>query len=85
VAKDSSRIPDGELQILVESWGQKAYKNISNNPYIPTSPRLRGFQEKSSSLLQKQTPANSVVRHDWIFKRHRVLWSDETKKRAFWL
>jgi len=30
-------------------------------------------------LLEKQTPAYSVVRHDWIFKRHRVLWSDETK------
>jgi len=25
----------------------------------------------------------SVVRHDWIFKRCRVLWSDETKKKGF--
>jgi len=36
VAKDSSRITDGELQRLVESWGQKAYMQKSNNPYITT-------------------------------------------------
>jgi len=29
VAKDSSRIIDGELQRLVDSWGQKAYNYIS--------------------------------------------------------
>ncbi len=39
---------------------------------------------KLSSLIQKQTPANSVVRHDWNFKWHCLLWSDETEKRAFW-
>jgi len=44
---------------------------------------LRGFQEKCSSFLQKQTPAYSGVRHGWIFKRDRILWSDETKKRGF--
>jgi len=44
---------------------------------------LGGFQEKSSWLIQEQTPANSVVRHDWNLKRHRVLWSDETKKKSF--
>ncbi len=27
---------------------------------------------------------NSVVRHDWNFKWHWLLWSDETEKRAFW-
>jgi len=59
VAKDSSRITDGELQRLVESWGQKAYLKKSDNPYITTC-CLRGFQEKSSSLIQEQTLANSV-------------------------
>ncbi len=39
---------------------------------------------KLSSLIQKQTPANSVVRHDWNFKWHWLLLSDETEKRAFW-
>ncbi len=43
-----------------------------------------GFQGKFSSLIQKQTPANSVVRHDWNFKWHWLLWSDETEKKAFW-
>jgi len=39
---------------------------------------LGGFQEISSSLIQKQTPGYSVVRHDWNLKRDRILWSDET-------
>jgi len=29
--------------------------------------------------LPKTTPAYSVVRHDWNFKRDWLLWSDETK------
>ncbi len=33
---------------------------------------------------KKKTPANSVIRHDWNFKWHWLLWSDETEKRAFW-
>jgi len=76
---------DPRWRIAEISWVlgvRKPKKNISNNPCIPTC-CLRGFQEKSSSLLQKQTLAYSVVTHDWIFKRHRVLWSDETKKIAF--
>jgi len=78
VAKDSSRITDGELQRLVESWGSESLKKLANNLYITTC-YLGGFQEKSSSLLQKQTPAYSGVRHDWIFKRDRILWSDKMK------
>ncbi len=31
----------------------------------------------------KQTPANSVVRHDWNFKWHWLLLSDETEKNSF--
>ncbi len=83
MAKDSPRITAGELQRLVESWGQKPKKKKSNIPYITTC-CSGGFQEKLSSLIQKQTPANSVVRHDWNFKWHWLLWSDETEKRAFW-
>jgi len=70
VAKDSLRITDGELQRLVES-NQLVESDI-------TTCCLGGFQDKSSSLIQEQTPANLVVRHDWIFKRDRLLWSDET-------
>jgi len=55
VAKDSPRITDGEMQILVESCGLES-------TYI-TASCLGGFQEKFTSLIQKQTPANSVVRH----------------------
>ncbi len=32
----------------------------------------------------KTTPANSVVRHDWNFKWHWLLLSDETEKIPFW-
>ncbi len=83
MAKDSPRITAGELQRLVESWGQKPKKKKSNIPYITTC-CSGGFQGKFSSLIQKQTPANSVVRHDWNFKWHWLLLSDETEKRAFW-
>ncbi len=31
----------------------------------------------------KTTPANSVVRHDWNFKWHWLLWLDETEKNSF--
>ncbi len=82
MAKDSPRITAGELQRLVESWGQKPKKKKSNIPYITTC-CSGGFQEKLSSLIQKQTPANSVVRHDWNFKWHWLLWSDETEKKSF--
>jgi len=54
VAKDSPRITDGEMQILVESCGLES---------TITTTCLGGFQEKFTSLIQKQTPANSVVRH----------------------
>ncbi len=58
-------------------------KYISNIPYIITC-CSGGFQGKFSSLIQKQTPAYSVVRHDWNFKWHWLLLSDETEKIAFW-
>jgi len=67
--------------------GQRLFKDhiaeiSSDNPYIPTScPGV--FQKQSSALIQKQTPAYSVVRHDWNFKQDLLLRSDETK-RAFW-
>jgi len=55
------RIPDGELQRLVEFWGQKRKKR-NLHLYM-----LFGFQEKSSSLIQKHTPAYSVVRKLFFF------------------
>ncbi len=61
---------------------KKPYKILSNSPYITTC-CSGGFQEKFSSLIQKQTPAYSVVRHDWNFKWDWLLLSDETKKLAF--
>ncbi len=69
MAKDFTSTIAGELQKIVESRGQKTLKkkNLSNSPYITTC-CLGGFQEKFSLLIQKQTPAYSVVRHDWNSK-----------------
>ncbi len=58
MVKDSPRITAGELQLLVESWGQKA--NEKNSSYITTC-YLGGFQEKLFWLIQKQSPAYSVL------------------------
>ncbi len=83
VAKDSPRITAGELQRLVESWGQKPKKKKIKHPLYHHMLFGR-VSRKLSSLIQKQTPANSVVRHDWNFKWHWLLLSDETEKRAFY-
>ncbi len=44
---------------------------------------LFGRVSRKILLIQKQTPAYSVIRHDWNFKWHWLLWSDVTKKIAF--
>ncbi len=68
----------GELLKIVKSWGEKTIKKNSNNTYITTC-CLRGFQEKLTSLIQKQAPAYSVIRHDWNFEWHLLLY----KKMSF--
>ncbi len=75
MAKDPSRTTAGELQKIVESRGQKTLKKIVKQP-LHHHMLLGGFQEKFSSLIQKQSPAYSVIRHDWNFKWDWLLWSD---------
>ncbi len=81
MAKDSSRTTAGEF------WGQKTFKK--NYQKAPTSPHVvwEGFKKKKSrkenDLTKKQSPAYSVVRHDWNFKWDWRLWSDVTKKLGF--
>jgi len=48
-----------------------------NNPYITTS--IGGGYQEKSSLIQKQSPAYSFVKHNRNSKRDQIL-SDETKK-----
>ncbi len=80
-AKDSPRSTAGELQNSLVSGSENLGK-WPNSPYITTCcPGV--FQEKFSSLIQKQTPAYSVIRHDWNFKWDWLLSSDETKKMSF--
>ncbi len=57
-------------------------QEISNSAYI-TSSHLGEFPEKSSALIQSQTPAYSVAKHYWNIK-----WTgfcgQMKLKRAFW-
>ncbi len=57
-------------------------QETSNSAYITTS-HLGEFPEKSSALIQNQTPAYSVAKHYWNIK-----WTGfcgQVKlKRAFW-
>ncbi len=58
---------------MVESRGQKTLKKLSNSTSIAMC-CLGGFQDKKeksrkeNAFIQKQSPAYSVVRHDWDFK-----------------
>jgi len=54
--------------------GSESLKNISNSTCIITHTHTH---QKIFSLIQKQTPAYSVVRHYWNFKRDQVVWADE--------
>ncbi len=72
------------------SWkrAEHSWVSGSENSLYTTTCFLGGFQVNLSLLIQKQyakyaKTAYSVVRHDWNFKWHWHLWSDETKKWAF--
>ncbi len=69
MAKDTSRTTAGELQKIVESWGQKTLKKKKSNSTYITTCCLGGLQEKKKSrkenaFTKKQTPAYLVIRHD---------------------
>ncbi len=65
MVKDSPRITAGELQLLVESWGQKANKKTA-----PTSPRViwEGFKKNYSGSSKTKSSIFGFVRHDWNVK-----------------
>ncbi len=82
VAKDSPRITAGELQKIVESRGQKTLKKIVKQ-HLHHHMLFGRVSRKILLTHQKQSPAYSVIRHDWNFKWDWLLWSDETKKNYF--
>ncbi len=78
VAKDSPRITAGELQRLVESWDQKAYKKISNKPLyhhmlfgrvsrkiILAHPKTKSSMFSCQTRLELQMAQASMVRWNW--------------------
>ncbi len=82
MAKDSSRITAGELQKKVEFRGQKTLKkNIKQ--HLHHHMLFGRASRKENAFTKKQSPAYSVVRHDWNFKWDWLLWSDVTKKICF--
>ncbi len=64
-----------EIRVL----GSESLKKYQTTPTSPHVVQM-GFKKKNYWLIQKQTPAYSVIRHDWNVKYHWLLWSDETKK-----
>jgi len=75
VAKDSSNIPDGELQRLVESWGSDSLKKIIKQPLhqhmlfervsrkiLLASPKTNSSIFSGQTRLDPQTAQASVVR-----------------------
>src|SRR4029434_7762786 len=56
VAKESPRITAGELQRLVESWGQKVSKTTIRRHLH----HHKGCQKKASAVNQQQTTAPKV-------------------------
>ncbi len=82
MAKDSPRITAGELQRLVESWGQKPKKK--KNQTSPISPHVvrEGFKKNcphSSKNNSSKFSCQTRLELQW----HWLLLSDETEKKLF--
>ncbi len=91
MAKDSSRITAGDLQKKIEFWAQNILKEMIKQPQhrhmlfgrASRKKKKKKKSRKENAFTKKQSPAYSVVRHDWNFKWDWLLWSDETKNVAF--
>jgi len=70
VAKDSSKIIDGELQRLLESWGQKAYKKIKQPLY---QHMLFGRVSRKVLLAPPKINTSIFSCQTWNFKRGRIM------------
>ncbi len=71
MAKASSRTTAGELQKIVESLGQKTFKKMIKrhlHHHMLFERVSRKKSRKENAFTKKQTPAYSVIRHDWNFK-----------------
>ncbi len=64
-----------QLRIAENSWDSENLKRIVKQPLH----HHMLFGRISRKTKKKQTPAYSVIRHDWNFKWDWLLWSDETK------
>ncbi len=80
MAKDSPRTPAGELKKIVEFRGQKTFvKNCQTAPTVHHHMLLGRVSRKIILAHPKQTPAYSLIRHDWNLKWNWLLWSAENK------
>ncbi len=83
MAKDPPTITAGELQRLVESWGQKP--NIYISQTAPTTPHVvwEGFKENSPHSSKNKLQHIQLSDTTGTSKWHWLLWSDETEKLLF--
>jgi len=68
VAKDSSKIIDGELQRLLESWGQKAYKKKNQ-----TTKQTLGRVSRKVLLAPPKINTSIFSCQTCNFKRDRIM------------
>ncbi len=75
---------DHSWRIVEKGWvsGSENLKIIVKQP-LHHHMLFRRVSRKILLAHQKQSPAYSVIRHDWDFKWDWLLWSDETKKTSF--
>ena len=85
MAKESPRITGGELQKLVESWGQKVSKTTIRRHLHPHKLFGRVARKKPLLSINNQLKCLQFAKCYWDFQWDRVIWSDETKKLYFGL
>src|SRR4029434_8684053 len=81
LAKESSRITAGELQKLVESWGQKVSETTIRRHLHHHKLFWRVARKKLLLSFNNKLKRLQFAQSD--FQWDRVIWSDETKIKLF--
>ncbi len=77
MAKDSPRTTAGELQKKVEFRSQKTFTKFIKQPlhhHMLFGRVSRKKSRKENAFTKKQSPAYSVIRHNWNFKCFLNVW-----------
>src|SRR4029434_7924777 len=83
LAKESPRITAGELQRLVESWGQKVSKTTIRHHLYHHKLFWRVVRKKPLLSINNKLKRLQFAKCYWDFQWDLVIWSDETKIEIF--